>query len=320
VFDARPDARTDEVPLVVASVEPVPAERPRRPVTNEMVALDAFDAFDAVWSTPGGTATGEVESQPPSPLDEASLGSVDASHPWAEDITASPDTSASLLSDASGPQPDAALGRNTPDIAMPAWLTEDIPPQPTPTAQSQPTDVLSVPPSESADAASGWPAIDQGESLGDWADAPSIPSADDVMASEPRAIEALGESIAVPPVPVESTVATPFAADGSTEPRPVVADDPAAATWPAPLLAERAPYVATSAEVAPSVVNAIVSPMVAMAEPISASGLRVSAALSRLAERVRDGEIDVSSVAPEASDAAVLASVLAALLGGSSSR
>jgi hypothetical protein len=52
----------------------------------------------------------------------------------------------------------------------------------------------------------------------------------------------------------------------------------------------------------------------------AAHGLRVAAALDRLAERVRGGEIDVSSVAPEAPDAAVLASVLAALLGGSSSR
>jgi hypothetical protein len=42
--------------------------------------------------------------------------------------------------------------------------------------------------------------------------------------------------------------------------------------------------------------------------------------LQRLAERIRDGEIDVSSVAPEAPDAAMLASVLAALLGGSNSR
>ena len=51
-----------------------------------------------------------------------------------------------------------------------------------------------------------------------------------------------------------------------------------------------------------------------------AHGLRISAALDRLAERVRAGEIDVSSVAPEAPDAAVLASVLAALLGGASRR
>ena len=50
------------------------------------------------------------------------------------------------------------------------------------------------------------------------------------------------------------------------------------------------------------------------------SGARVSATLDRLAERVRSGEIDVSSIAAEAPDAAVLASVLAALLGGSGSR
>jgi hypothetical protein len=53
---------------------------------------------------------------------------------------------------------------------------------------------------------------------------------------------------------------------------------------------------------------------------VAAPAARTSAALERLAERVRSGEIDVSSVAAEASDAAVLASVLAALLGGSSSR
>jgi hypothetical protein len=43
---------------------------------------------------------------------------------------------------------------------------------------------------------------------------------------------------------------------------------------------------------------------------------RVAAALNRLAERIRGGEIDVSSIAPEGPDAAVVAAVLAALLGG----
>jgi hypothetical protein len=62
------------------------------------------------------------------------------------------------------------------------------------------------------------------------------------------------------------------------------------------------------------------------AEPVGevdrrvAAGMRISATLGRLAERVRGGEIDVSFVAPDATDAAILASVLAALLGGSSSR
>jgi hypothetical protein len=47
---------------------------------------------------------------------------------------------------------------------------------------------------------------------------------------------------------------------------------------------------------------------------------RIAATFDRLAERVRSGEIDVSSIAPDATDAAVVASVLAALLGGSRSR
>lgn len=51
-----------------------------------------------------------------------------------------------------------------------------------------------------------------------------------------------------------------------------------------------------------------------------ALGDHVSMTLDRLAARVRAGEIDVSSVAPDATEAAVLASLLAALLGGSSSR
>jgi hypothetical protein len=141
------------------------------------------------------------------------------------------------------------------------------------------------------------------------------------MASEPSAVEALGEAIAMPPVRDESAVTMAFAADESTESMPFAADESPAVSWPAPLLAEYAPYLTTPPEASPSVTNdAIVSPMPAMAEPRSESGLRVSAALSRLAERVRDGEIDVSSVAPEATDAAVLASVLAAILGGSSSR
>jgi hypothetical protein len=45
-----------------------------------------------------------------------------------------------------------------------------------------------------------------------------------------------------------------------------------------------------------------------------------AAMLERLATRVRAGEIDLSSVTPEATDAAMLASILAALLGGASSR
>jgi hypothetical protein len=66
--------------------------------------------------------------------------------------------------------------------------------------------------------------------------------------------------------------------------------------------------------------ESLVADVPAVPDPALTHGTRVSAALDRLAERVRGGEIDVSSVAPDAPDAAVLASVLAALLGGSSSR
>jgi hypothetical protein len=58
----------------------------------------------------------------------------------------------------------------------------------------------------------------------------------------------------------------------------------------------------------------------APAEAYSPHEARIAATFDRLADRVRSGEIDVSSIAPEATDAAVLASVLAALLGGSRCR
>ena len=55
-------------------------------------------------------------------------------------------------------------------------------------------------------------------------------------------------------------------------------------------------------------------------DPRTVRDMRCAAALDRLAHRIRSGEIDVSFIAPDAPDAAILASVLAALLGGSSSR
>jgi hypothetical protein len=82
--------------------------------------------------------------------------------------------------------------------------------------------------------------------------------------------------------------------------------------WSDPRMAAYAAFV-TSPDGVPAITHAL-------ANDKHMRGLQVSAALERLAERIRDGEIDVSSVAPEAPDAAMLASVLAALLGGSKSR
>jgi hypothetical protein len=84
------------------------------------------------------------------------------------------------------------------------------------------------------------------------------------------------------------------------------------APWSDPRMAAYAAFV-TSPDGVPAITHAL-------ANDKHLRGLQVSAALERLAERIRDGEIDVSSVAPEAPDAAMLASVLAALLGGSKSR
>jgi hypothetical protein len=206
----------------------LPSREPlsRRPITSEMVALDAFAAFDAVWGGPVTPAASPVVEPVAPPVDEVSLGSGAGAHElWAEGITEELDTShaveesAGLVAGAEhGVEPSDVLESarptvTTPDSAVPAWLVDD----------SHWTDP-SPPPQASTDLI--------------------VAAATDIPADRP-----------------DETV------DART-----------------------------------------------------AHGLRVAGALDRLAERVRGGEIDVSSVAPEAPDAAVLASVLAALLGGSSSR
>jgi hypothetical protein len=183
-----------------------------------------------------------------------------------------------------------------------------------------------------------------------------IPSADDVIAVPlvddaiavddvaPAASrdETLGAEPAVAPDPVLDPMAKPFAT--------------ASDAWPDQLLAEYAPYAAPSSatpthvaltadapgadaptptgvigmEAVPEGEHSLAAPVqVGAGETLEAptsleakasAGTHVSATLDRLAERVRRGEIDISSVAPEATEAAVLASVLATLLGGSTSR
>jgi hypothetical protein len=120
------------------------------------------------------------------------------------------------------------------------------------------------------------------------------------------------------PEPVEPAQATPSAGLPAwlvDEPPPAPVESNGIDTiitppWPQQAIEET--FVAAAA--------ADPSPMPEAIEQRSSAGERVSTTLDRLAQRVRAGEIDVSSVAPEATDAAVLASVLAALLGGSSSR
>ena len=264
---------SDEVvsALEAPQTETVDAPEPpvTRPITSDMVAIDAFEAFETVWDA-APEATPQEESLPStaeepvaaSPLDDEPLGSgIDAQQLWGDEITQ--DTGDyQAYQPATEVEPPHAGGdeapieagwasRTTPELPMPAWLSDD--------AANGPADLFD----------------DQAPE--------SDPMADDL-----------------PPAPHEATMSS------------VIGTVPNGSPWSDPRMAAYAAFV-TSPDGVPAITNAI-------ANDKQLRGLQVSAALERLAERIRDGEIDVSSVAPEAPDAAMLASVLAALLGGSNSR
>jgi hypothetical protein len=309
----------------VENTEPAALESPRR-VTSEMVALDAFDAFDAVWGSSDTVGSATAPEPPPSPLDQVALGSgSDAECLWADEASAAAEAAAGPETGPAAHAPGAEDAWPVADAEMPAWLADD--------------DTV----------------VTAEQSSGDWSEMPPIPSADDVIAvsrvddaivvddvaSTASRDETLGAEPAVAPAdPVPDQMATPFAT--------------ASDAWPDQLLAEYAPYAEPSSDTPAHVAPTADTPvhdatrdaigMEAMPEgepspadpgqvragemleaPTSpevkaSAGTHVSATLDRLAERVRRGEIDISSVAPEATEAAVLASVLATLLGGSHSR
>ena len=148
-------------------------------------------------------------------------------------------------------------------------------------------------------------------------DAESLGSADtaDTWADEITAGPAHHTTESVEPTTDADTAESPWAR--ATTPNSAfpswLIDDDAGTSGPVPELSGNGP----DGQVAESRVGALAAPQT---DPRASNELRVSAALDRLAERIRGGEIDVSSVAPEAPDAAMLASVLVALLGGSHSR
>lgn len=311
----------------VEEAEPAALESPRRRVTSEMVALDAFDAFDDVWGGSDTVGNAAAAAPPPSPLDQAALGSgSDAECLWADEASAAAEAAVAPETGRAAQGPDVEGAWPVADAEMPAWLADDD------------------------------TAVTAGQSSGDWSEMPAIPSADDVIAMPPvdnvigvddvahaaSSEETLGADPAASPAdPVPDQMATPFAA--------------ASDVWPDQLLAEYAPYAAPSPETPTQVaavtadapvadatpdtvgVEAVPEAEHSLAAPVHtdagelldaptateakpSAGSYVSATLDRLAERVRRGEIDISSVAPEATEAAVLASVLATLLGGSNSR
>jgi hypothetical protein len=228
-----------------------------RPVTSEMVAIDAFEAFETVWDATPPQVEPSMPDEPvaAAPIDDNSLGTgIDAQHVWGDEITrdtgdyqavSNPlDTLAVDPGQAQAIEPGWA-SHTTPELPMPAWLADDSP-------------------------------------AGDTAVREELPAA------------SLPDEL--PPASHEATANSIVGSVRSQMP------------WSDPRVAAYAAFV-TSPDGVPTIANA---------KP--GRGVQVSAALERLAARIRDGEIDVSSVAPEAPDAAMLASVLAALLGGSTSR
>jgi len=278
-------------------VAPVDADvAPRtRPVTSEMVALDAFDAFDTVWGTHEQPVAAPEPQATASSLDESSLGSgTDTHQVWAEDITAAAgDVMAGELQ--APPAPTAEPTYSTPASAIPAWLEDDCPAlaaaTPPVTAHEPSAESLEAP-----EASPAWPITenDASYSLTEWTDTHSIPSAD-----------------AIQPAPTESPYVGLVERSLGEAPRGS-ADVVPESVADAPQERPRFELVSASqeTEALPDV----------MPDSRTIRDMRVASALDRLAERIRSGEIDVSSIAPDAPDAAVLASVLAALLGGSRSR
>jgi len=299
-----------------------------RPMTSETVAIDAFDAFESVWDA---STTDHIAPAPDgvvaSPLDELSLGGgLDGPHRWTEEITAAPEQAVDAPAAPASPGDESVVAPSWPEpaageIAMPPWLADDPEPvvaAPTASDSMQPThletsNALELP--AAADSETMAPDADAGvvdDENAQWPDpllaeyAPYIPT--------PSSISAIAHVAS----PTASTDDESVAAHGTVEPS---LDRPEAFAAQADPAGSEINVVAQTGEVEAGGVEAAgMEAAEPAAEVVPAAGIRVSAALDRLADRVRSGEIDVSSVAAEASDAAVLASVLAALLGGSSSR
>ncbi len=309
-----PDPLTDESPP-----DPVHAAR-----------YDQFAALDATWHE-AAIEVPEPPAAPPSPTDGGSLGGVDEVSIPPVSTTADDATSGTP---APGPAwlmddrevPSAAETQFVNDQALLAEASLPVEPQEATPIDAVPPDTTTTLPGDE----------------GSWADVSIMMSADSIMAAEIEGEDALQSTAGdladdalsagdwPDPLLAEYAVYMPTPAI----PTPAIATEPAEEA-PADLDADA---VGASTEVAAVAsptdedVEDTASPMGLIAAWTSDGAdadaasethkARVAAALDRLAEQVRHGEIDVSSVVPGGPDAAVLAAVLAALLGGgrSSSR
>jgi hypothetical protein len=187
----------------------------------------------------------------------------------------------------------------------PAWLEGD------PARETAPTpSPAAAEPTPAVDDVQSLPTVVQpvtdvgGYPFGEWTDSHSIPAFDEIMGVAPeQPLAPVPDSLGDPP-----QTAADWAGDAPGSPEPAPRFELVEANRETQLeMSQEEPQ--------PPVVTAALT-----AETYSPHEARIAAMFDRLADRVRSGEIDVSSIAPEATDAAVLASVLAALLGGSRSR
>lgn len=323
----EPSAATAAAPPAAAAesrTDGVPAE----PVHSS--PYDQFAAFDTTWHE----AAIDVPPPPaalPSPTEVASLGGV-------EDVPVPP---------GSATADDATPGTPTPG---PAWLMDDSEVPSVAETQPVPAHALladasapaerqdaAVPDAATPDIAPTLPGDD-----GSWADVTIMASADSIMAAEIEAEDALQSTTRDLADDVLSArewpdrllaeyapyLPTPAIATAAVVPDAVeeVSAGPCEHAVDAPSEAAATANPEIDSDVDDNSPMGLIAAWTsdgADADPaLETHETRVAATLDRLAAQVRLGEIDVSSVTPGGPDAAVLAAVLAALLGGgrSSSR
>lgn len=291
----------------VAPTEAAAAHTSVKPIASEIAALDAIDAFDALWASANEVASeshtvqAPEPSADPTPFDELSLGVADVPSVWSEEIAGAVEHDTSFEAD-EPPRPAS--------VEMPAWLTDDGAPAP---ADAPPEPAESAAPE--AISASNAITDDPGAA---WHNAPHEHRVDeDVVAGE--ALAAAASLAAVEPPTPESAWRETMRSTELEDLAPAVVAAPEPREEPRASGTDRPRFELV--DETERVSAHLSAPSLEAGMPLAAQpGLHVAAALDRLADRIRAGEIDVSSIAPEASDAAMLASVLAALLGGSSSR
>lgn len=343
-------------PVAGPFAAPIGPERKALGITTDTAAAaPPAPVVDSAMATPGPAPQAERSLS-----DEVSLGAPPSeavplmrSHVATPDPE--PDWQAAPRHEATFESPAPALEPSPESVAaLPPWLEDDYAPAPAMPAadpvsqQDQPVSAIDSSPNDA-----GGYASEIVEASFDWADAPM--PADDRGGAHLDASQALGaneiDASASPSTPSTRSeaapqswpdpllaeyapyVTSPEAGFTNSDDPPhgagdhaVVADAPGDSASDGFVFTPEAEVAAAESEPVLAEHGESVTALSPAADEPTAREAHVawrdhaSTTLDRLAARVRAGEIDVSSVAPGATEAAVLASLLAALLGGSSSR